>query len=381
MAWVRMGDEAGMHEVVLAPLDWDDVPEGRAMELFGVMTRAMTFVAQHRGDYVLRRSKFQQAACGVPWWRELWALAVRAGWGTLAELEDGAQAIHLIQDKKLFHMRSAEEIAAENQHRNDTREPQITMAVRRRDGDQCRWCNRIVYWSDRRSERGGTYDHLDGRQDGPVTVDGLVVCCKDCNERRGANRGSWTRKLLSPPSEPFYSKGTAELIEKHLDVHVKPSTRAHKVKIMDAAQERAYGTEESVPDPAVESVASGQAYGTATGVVPDSAPATAVEHTGQHQATVPDPDPSQAMSQIDKPKPDLDRIQIGSRSKRVTELDMPGRAGSGRDGSDGVGPERSGRRCPAPAEPYDQSPPHENNVPTSVSGEGQKKRRRRRRKR
>ncbi|MDO5619288.1 HNH endonuclease [Kocuria sp.] len=369
-----------MHEVVLAPLDWDDVPEGRAMELFGVMTRAMTFVAQHRGDYVLRRSKFQQAACGVPWWRELWALAVRAGWGTLAELEDGAQAILLIQDKKLFHMRSAEEIAADNQHRNDTREPQITMAVRRRDGDQCRWCNRIVYWSDRRSDRGGTYDHLDGRQDGPATVDGLVVCCKKCNEERGDARDSWKRHLLAPPVEPFYSKGTSALIEKHLDVHVEPSTRAHKIKIMDDAQQRAYGTEVSVPDPAAP-VASGQAYGTTPDAVTDSAPATAVEHTVAHQDVVPDPDPSKAMSQIDKPNPDLDRIQIGSRSKRVTELDMPGRVWSGRAGQGLEGPERAGRRAPSGAEPSDQSSPHENHVPTSVHGQGSKKRRRRRRKR
>lgn len=62
--------------------------------------------------------------------------------------------------------------------------PELKAAVRRRDGDQCRYCGATVRWNDRRGERGGTYDHID--PEGTNTFENLVVACRGCNSRKGA---------------------------------------------------------------------------------------------------------------------------------------------------------------------------------------------------
>lgn len=62
--------------------------------------------------------------------------------------------------------------------------PELKAAVRRRDGDRCRYCGATVRWNDRRGERGGTYDHID--PEGANTFENLVVACRGCNSRKGA---------------------------------------------------------------------------------------------------------------------------------------------------------------------------------------------------
>jgi 5-methylcytosine-specific restriction endonuclease McrA len=63
-------------------------------------------------------------------------------------------------------------------HRN----PDLLLAVRMRDDGMCRYCGQRVKWQDRRSELGGTYDHID--PDGPNEIDNLVVACRGCNSRK-----------------------------------------------------------------------------------------------------------------------------------------------------------------------------------------------------
>ena len=58
----------------------------------------------------------------------------------------------------------------------------IVAAVRRRDGDRCRYCWSEVKWEDRRSAQRGTMDHVD--PDGPNSVDNVVVACGSCNRRK-----------------------------------------------------------------------------------------------------------------------------------------------------------------------------------------------------
>jgi len=57
------------------------------------------------------------------------------------------------------------------------------VAVRKRDGDHCRYCGQVVNWSDKRGAAGATYDHLDPK--GPSTVANLVVACRSCNSVKG----------------------------------------------------------------------------------------------------------------------------------------------------------------------------------------------------
>jgi hypothetical protein len=55
-------------------------------------------------------------------------------------------------------------------------------AVRERDGNACRYCGRIVSWSDRRSKYRLTFDHIDPTR--AFGVDNIVVCCQTCNQRK-----------------------------------------------------------------------------------------------------------------------------------------------------------------------------------------------------
>jgi len=56
-------------------------------------------------------------------------------------------------------------------------------AVRARDGDQCRYCGKVVNWTDKRGPDGGTYDHV--MPDGPTDAENLVVACRGCNVSKG----------------------------------------------------------------------------------------------------------------------------------------------------------------------------------------------------
>lgn len=78
-------------------------------------------------------------------------------------------------------------------------DPGLTRAVRARDGDRCRYCGETVIWRDRRSPRGGTYDHVD--PNGPNTLDNLVVACRACNAAKGDRTPEEAgMPLLPPPS-------------------------------------------------------------------------------------------------------------------------------------------------------------------------------------
>lgn len=73
-------------------------------------------------------------------------------------------------------------------------------AVRERDGNSCRYCGRIVPWSDRRSRNRLTFDHVDPTR--AAGVDNLVVCCLPCNQRKAGVRTPEAAgmRLLPPPA-------------------------------------------------------------------------------------------------------------------------------------------------------------------------------------
>ena len=62
---------------------------------------------------------------------------------------------------------------------NDMR---LTKAVKKRDGDNCRYCGKTVNWNDRRGADGGTYDLVD--PNGENTPDNTVVCCRSCGTKK-----------------------------------------------------------------------------------------------------------------------------------------------------------------------------------------------------
>ena len=81
------------------------------------------------------------------------------------------------------------------------RNPQLRAAIRKRDGDFCRYCRTPVEWHNRRGATGGTYDHV--IPDGGSTIGNLVVCCRGCNSRKGRRTPEQAgMELLPPPNGP-----------------------------------------------------------------------------------------------------------------------------------------------------------------------------------
>lgn len=71
-------------------------------------------------------------------------------------------------------------------------------AVRQRDGDQCRYCGVTVRWADRKTVRGGVYDHVDPSI--AAGADNLVVACRSCNgQKKDCTPAAAGMTLLPPP--------------------------------------------------------------------------------------------------------------------------------------------------------------------------------------
>ncbi len=73
----------------------------------------------------------------------------------------------------------------------------VLEAVKRRDRDHCRYCWVEVDWTDRRSAKRGTIDHID--PDGPNSVENCVVCCGSCNRRKADRTPEEAEMELKPP--------------------------------------------------------------------------------------------------------------------------------------------------------------------------------------
>ncbi|MDO4820891.1 MAG: hypothetical protein Q4A03_02425 [Rothia sp. (in: high G+C Gram-positive bacteria)] len=83
----------------------------------------------------------------------------------------------------------------------DTRNRQLTQAVRERDGETCRYCGDTVTWTDRKSSAAATYSHVNVGQ-GAKTPEDMVVSCKSCNKQRSQDHAEGkTPKAPNPLPE------------------------------------------------------------------------------------------------------------------------------------------------------------------------------------
>lgn len=71
----------------------------------------------------------------------------------------------------------------EQPRQKDTRNRQLTQAVRERDGDTCRYCGATVTWTDRKSSKRACYSHINIGQ-GAKTPDDMVIACRLCDQQR-----------------------------------------------------------------------------------------------------------------------------------------------------------------------------------------------------
>jgi hypothetical protein len=244
MPWLKQGDAAANHPIVLSALELDEADDRILNELFGFVARCATQSAAYEQDYIVTVGTARHMAGSLTRYQQLAAAAKRCGYWTETTItdEDGQErpAWKLVEEEDLFHMILKEERAWTNQRKKDARDPSLTVPVRWRDGDACRRCGKTVSWTDRKSGRAGTYDHTEPGQ--AAHVGSLVVCCKECNSKRQDDpSGNWP--LLAAPKTPLYGPETVEFLGKH-GVEVQPS--------YTKTPARAPGTAPAAPNSAVE---------------------------------------------------------------------------------------------------------------------------------
>lgn len=205
MAWLRTGDNVANHPIVLAVLEHPQATDNSVNETFGFIMRCALQSAAHFTDYVISYGTALALAGSKSQADHLLELATSAGYITPAETLDGKPAFKLIEDSDFIHIRSKEEIDFERQRDRDRKDQGLTVPVWLRDGDACRYCRRIVQWSDKKSQRSGTFDHLSPGN--AATHDTYVVACRGCNSALSDLAFEERSKyLLSVPPVPHYSR-------------------------------------------------------------------------------------------------------------------------------------------------------------------------------
>lgn len=271
MPWLKESDAAANHPIVLSALEMEDADDRILNECFGWVNRCATQSAAYEKDYIITVGTAQQMAGSITRYHALVKAAKFCGYLTDTQIVvkgETRQAFKLVEDNDLFHMILKDERDFTNKRKRDQRNAPLKVAVRLRDGDSCRYCDKTVSWADRTSGRAGTYDHtIPG--DMKVTVETYVVCCKECNSRRGDDPESkWS--TLPPPPQPLYGPHTVKFLAEY-DVTVTPSYVRPETKTTPPA-------EDTPPVEQPRAAAPGKDEATVTtGPSSDSAPQQATE--------------------------------------------------------------------------------------------------------
>lgn len=247
MPWVKVGDDAATFPALMSVMGQNGADERILNEVAGFLFRLATLSGAHLTDYVV-----DAGTCfmiGGSRTQELIKFCVTAG---LLEKTTafGGNAVRIIENEDFINLRLKKDVEWDRQRVKDAREVRLIVPVRKRDGDQCRYCGVVVQWRGRSSNRTGTYDH---RMPGEgATVKTMVVACLRCNSSRQDNP-QWDddNPLLPEPQEPLYSAYTVEWlanngvkVEQNLGVKVPDVSSASEgsAQSQEAAQE-------SVPTP------------------------------------------------------------------------------------------------------------------------------------
>ena len=205
--WFRGGDTLTTHPLMIRLLEVCDGDHLLKNEAKGVLVDLVSISAAHATDYLVGYGAVAQVAPG----REKIVIENLCNAGLLfrEESPEGRPMLRIVDDPTLFHIRLKEEMELDRRRAKDKRNPELLIAVRVRDGDQCRWCGKTVDWRDRRSARSATYDSLNGHKES--TPETLVVACHACNSKRGAGE---VLELRDPPTpeEVYYTATTIEFI-------------------------------------------------------------------------------------------------------------------------------------------------------------------------
>jgi len=167
MVWFKVDDTLNGH------------PKARRAGLaaMGLWTMAGSHCGQQLTDGFVEDWFVRQFPSGVKLAGEL----VRAGLFEVAT-KDGAKGWQF-HDWSVIQPSSASVKLRQQADRNRqklARDKALRDAIRRRDGDRCRYCDVAVRWiGDRVSPISGTYDHVNPK--GDTSLGNCVVSCRSCN--------------------------------------------------------------------------------------------------------------------------------------------------------------------------------------------------------
>ncbi|ALV45818.1 hypothetical protein MB46_10335 [Arthrobacter alpinus] len=330
MSWLKQSDVSANHPITLRALEMEEADDRILNEVYGWVNRCATQSAAFDQDYIVTIGTARAMAGSFDRFEALRAAAIFCGYFTEVMITvEGEQrkALKLVEEQDLFHMILKAEKDWTKQQQADNRNLAKTGPVRLRDGDACRYCGRSVTWGqDRKSVRKASIDHLVPGEEGQI--DTMVVCCKECNGRRGADPDSvWTP--LPAPVEPLIGDLTARWLTEKCGIPTKPNTnRIPMTPVSPVPVTGPQVSEEShaVEQPIVAAPAQDKATEVTTGLSSDSGastPSSTVENAGVTE---------QWPASRSEQKSDSDHRSINAeRSGRS------GYAGSGRDGSGQVG--------------------------------------------
>ncbi|EYR64668.1 hypothetical protein N866_07105 [Actinotalea ferrariae CF5-4] len=368
MAWIKVSDTAAMYPALLAVAEHDDADERSVDEVFGWWCRLAILSAQHWTDYVVTFAVVLQVSGTRARADRLIGMAQFAGLLSPVDLE-GRRAVKLLDDPEFVHLKTAEEKAWEDQRKADNGNPAITVLVRHRDGDACRYCGKVVRFTARRGKLAGTYDHRPPGQ--PADAERSVVACSECNARRGnapLEVADATLPLLPAPEHPYYHRTTRKWLHAYgalLAEHglTPPPIQTEEIKDLRV------GTQLQQPDPApaggVRPVTD-PAPAKDVRPAPDPAPAQDVRPVTQRPAdSAPAKDvrpaPADAPQRHPGDRPPRSARRRGERApadpvksgqvRGIQRTETPGRDGTGRDGPGLEGTGRAGTAAAPPGPP------------------------------
>lgn len=187
MSWARFDDQYSDHPKI--------VEAGPMAELLDV--RGIIYSARMQTDGLITAASLRQISRDIPRVRERVRKLIEVErW---EEAPGGGWMIHDFLEFNFSRAEREEKRGYDNRRMALNRDKELTAAIKARDGNNCRYCGRVVSWSDRRSPAGATYDHIVPR--GPNTLDNVVVSCRQCNLHKGARTPEAADMVLRSESE------------------------------------------------------------------------------------------------------------------------------------------------------------------------------------